>query len=270
MANYIVGDIQGCYAALRKLLKKINFDPSRDTLWAVGDLVARGEDSLSTLELLYDLGDSFQTVLGNHDLHLLAITQGIRNAKRNDYLEKLLRAKSLPRLVDWLRRQPLARMIDKQTLLVHAGLYPKWSFEDCLAYNDTITKRLRGDKLPEFLNNMYGDGPNNLESAENGVEKRRFYVNAMTRMRFLDRNLNLDLSIKLAPLQAPKGVAPWFTIANPERKKKQRVIFGHWAALNGLLHDPLNVGLDTGYVWGGSLTALRLEDMKFFAYNKQT
>ncbi|MDM7861806.1 symmetrical bis(5'-nucleosyl)-tetraphosphatase [Alteromonas sp. ASW11-36] len=270
MANYIVGDIQGCYTALQKLLKKVNFNPAHDTLWAVGDLVARGDDSLSTLDFLYDLGDSFQTVLGNHDLHLLAISQGIRGAKRNDNLDKLLRAKSLPRLLDWLRQKPLARMIDKNTLLVHAGLYPKWSFQDCLKYSDSVTKRLRSDKLHDFLQNMYGDAPKNLDSAANGVEKRRFYVNAMTRMRFVDADLNLDLSIKVSPLQAPKGFAPWFTIPNPERKKKQRIVFGHWAALNGLLHDPLNIGLDTGYVWGGSLTALRLEDMKFFAYNKQS
>lgn len=268
MANYIVGDIQGCYRGLRKLLKKIKFDPTQDQLWAVGDLVARGDDSLSTLEYLYDLGDSFHTVLGNHDLHLLAIANGIRSAKPSDKLEPLLRSPALPRLVDWLRHQPLARRIDKRTLLVHAGLYPQWSLKRCEKLSEQVSKQLRSEHYVELLQQMYGNQPAQWSKELKGVERYRFVINACTRMRFLEHQQTLNFSAKESPEVAPSHVTPWFKVQNPKLKPKHSVIFGHWAALDGLQDNPNFIGLDTGYVWGGTLTALRLEDKQFFTYNK--
>lgn len=268
MAHYIVGDIQGCYRGLRKLLKKVQFDASRDHLWAVGDLVARGDDSLSTLEFLYDMGDQFHTVLGNHDLHLIAIANGIRNAKPNDNLGPLMASPALPRLIDWLRQQPLARRIDKHTLLVHAGLYPQWSLKRCEKLSEKVSKRLRSDNHIELLQQMYGNHPTHWSPELSGMDQLRFVINACTRMRFLERDGALNFAAKESPTSAPTSIEPWFNIENSNLKPKQRVIFGHWAALNGLNSHSQYFGLDTGYVWGGALTALRLEDMKFFLYNK--
>lgn len=270
MAHYVVGDIQGCYKGLRGLLRKCKFKPGRDTLWAVGDLVARGDDSLSTLQFLYDLGDSFYTVLGNHDLHLLAIASGIRTAKASDKLAPLLKSKELPTFIDWLRQQPTARKIDKNTLLVHAGLYPNWSIKQCVKHSDWIAKQLRGKRYVELLSRMYGNTPTTWSKSHDDDEKCRFIINANTRMRFLDQQRALDFDLKVSPDNVPKDYAPWFAFENEKLKSKQRVIFGHWAALGGLTQHSQYVGLDTGYVWGGAMTAVRLEDMQFFTYNKQT
>ncbi|WP_100656081.1 symmetrical bis(5'-nucleosyl)-tetraphosphatase [Alteromonas flava] len=270
MANYVVGDIQGCYSGLKRLLKSIQFDPSKDTLWSVGDLVARGEDSLSTLQLLFDLKDSFKTVLGNHDLHLLAICYGIRKAKPQDNLDALLNSPQLPDFVQWLRNQPLALRLDKRTLLVHAGLYPQWSLKQSVAYSDEVAQKLKSKKCEAFLKNMYGNTPNQWKNGLSGDDRLRFIVNAMTRMRFLDQQQRLNFSIKDSPASCPTKYRPWFQLNNAMLKKKHRVIFGHWAALNGLSDHAQFIGLDTGYVWGGKLTALRLDDMTYFSVKNQT
>ncbi|WP_100643868.1 symmetrical bis(5'-nucleosyl)-tetraphosphatase [Alteromonas facilis] len=270
MAQYVVGDIQGCYKGLVGLLKKIQFDAKKDTLWAVGDLVARGEDSLSTLQLLYELGDSFHTVLGNHDLHLLAVCSGIRQAKRQDNLGALLASSQLPDFIDWLRHKPLATKIDKNTLIVHAGLFPQWSLKQSLALSDCVSERLQSDDFERFLVSMYGNTPEAWSEELSDDKKLRFIVNAMTRMRFLDKRQRLNFSLKDSPSQCPDGFKPWFQFKNPNLKKKQRVIFGHWAALNGLKNNSQFIGLDTGYVWGGKLTAFRLDDAEYFSYKKQT
>ena len=269
MANYVVGDIQGCYKGLKKLLKTVKFDAVNDTLWSVGDLIARGEDSLSTLELLYDLGSSFKPVLGNHDLHFMAIANGLRTVKTNDNLEPLLASPALPRYVDWLRQQPLARKIDERSLIVHAGLYPKWGINDCMTQAYDIAIQLRGDGFIELLESMYGSKPRKWQDDLSVIERYRFTINACTRMRFLNAQHELDFQHKESPASTEKSLKPWFACKNKKLAKKERVFFGHWASLNGLLNHKQFFGLDTGFVWGGSLTALRLEDMQIFAYNNQ-
>ena len=270
MANYVIGDIQGCFKGLRKSLKLIQFDPTTDTLWSVGDLIARGEDSLSTLDLLYELGSSFKPVLGNHDLHFLAIANGIRQPKQNDNLESLIKSPALPRYVDWLRHQPLARKIDPQSLLVHAGLYPLWGIDECLDNCYQIAMQLRSDKFIQLLERMYGSKPRKWDTNLSSTDRNRFTVNACTRMRFISSQCELDFEHKEASSPNSSDLKPWFTYKNKRLTKKQRVFFGHWAAINGLLDHKQFFGLDTGYVWGGSLSLLRLEDMKLFSYQNQS
>lgn len=270
MANYVIGDIQGCFKGLKKLLKMIKFDPTEDILWSVGDLIARGDDSLSTLDLLYELDTSFKPVLGNHDLHFLAIASGIRTVKPNDRLDSLLSSTALPRYVDWIRQQPIARKIDDQSLLVHAGLYPLWSIENCLDSCYEIAKQLRGDQCDQFLERMYGSKPRKWHKDLNERDRQRFTVNACTRMRFLSNQYELDFDQKEAVSPTSSDLQPWFHFKNKQISKKERVFFGHWASLNGLFDHKQFYGLDTGYVWGGALTTIRLEDMKTFSLKNIT
>jgi bis(5'-nucleosyl)-tetraphosphatase (symmetrical) len=270
VASYVIGDIQGCFKGLRKSLKAVQFDPSNDTLWSVGDMIARGDDSLSTLDLLCEMGSSFKPVLGNHDLNFLAIACGVRQPKPNDNLQPLLQSSALPRYVDWLRLQPLARKVDKKSLLVHAGLYPRWSINDCLQHADEFTKQLRSDSVVALLESMYGSKPRKWQTDLCAADRHRFTVNACTRMRFISSQGELDFECKEASSPTSTDLKPWFTVKNAQITKKQRVFFGHWAALNGVLDQKHFYGLDTGYVWGGALTMLRVEDMKLFSYKNQS
>lgn len=259
MANFIVGDIQGCYSGLTRLLDKAGFVAGRDTLWAVGDLVARGPDSLKTLSFLYGLGDSFHCVLGNHDLHFLAVSQGLKPVKKSDNLEALLGAKALPRYIDWLRQFPLAARPDKRHLVAHAGLYPSWSFADALSLSNEIHELLRGPHWITLLSDMYGNDPDSWSPELTHSARFRFIINAFTRMRFLDSKERLEFACKSTPAQAPEDLHPWFTVANPNLKSSQRVVFGHWAALMGETASKQFIGLDTGYVWGNQMTLYHLE-----------
>ncbi|MBT0585230.1 symmetrical bis(5'-nucleosyl)-tetraphosphatase [Alteromonas oceanisediminis] len=265
MSSYVVGDIQGCYKGLCALLKKINFNANTDTLWAVGDLVARGDDSLSTLQYLYNLGDAFKPVLGNHDLHLLAIASGIKSAKPSDNLKSLLASPERDNLLNWLRQQPLARLIEPNTLMVHAGLYPRWSFAQCLANTDLVSKVLQSSKYTHLLQDMYSSEPRIWADDLPVSDKHRFTINACTRMRYVGTSCALDFSHKDKPSKVPSALKPWFACANQQLLPEQRVMFGHWAALNGVLTQPQFIGLDTGYVWGGKMTCIRLEDSRLFA-----
>lgn len=257
--NYVVGDIQGCFRALQALLRKINFDPAKDTLWSVGDLVARGEDSLSTLSLVYDLGPNFKTVLGNHDLHLLSVANGVKKANPKDNLAPLLASPKLSLFVDWLRQFPLAQQLDKQTLLCHAGLYPFWSLSKALNLSKEVENVLRSDNYVDFLSQMYNKQRGNWDKAKHSPSRLTFIVDAFTRMRYLDEKGHLDFTYKCAPSDAPKHLIPWYKINDCKRLPNQRILFGHWASLMGNTGINNVIGLDTGYVWGGKLSCLNVE-----------
>lgn len=259
--SFVVGDIQGCHRGLLDLLDTVNFNADVDTLYAVGDLVARGDDSLSTLRFLKSLDSSFYTVLGNHDLHLLAVASGIREAKKSDNLQPLIDAPDFNDLIDWLRTFPLALRINKHNLLVHAGLFPEWSFKDVIAASDSVSSLLRSDDYVSFLKTMYGNMPTHFNDASTDEEKTRFTVNACTRMRYLHPDNRLEFSNKSHPANTatPSELVPWFNVPNSKLKKKQKVIFGHWAALNGDTEHNQFIGLDTGYVWGQTMSLLHIE-----------
>lgn len=261
--TYVIGDIQGCYDGLRRVLDKVEFDETNDKLFAVGDLVARGEDSLSTLRFLKSLGSQFSSVLGNHDLHLLAVVNGIRKAKKSDKLDPLLNASDLNELVDWLRQFPLAMNLDENSVMVHAGLYPKWSIDECVSLSDEISNILKSDDYASFLSKMYGNTPDKWSDKLEEDERLRFIVNACTRMRFVHTDGTLDFDNKSHPStvsnSANSTLKPWFEIKNTKLTASQRVIFGHWAALSGNTNNSQFVGLDTGYVWGQSMTLLNLD-----------
>jgi len=269
VAIYIVGDIQGCYVGLQRLLKQVDFSPINDQLIAVGDLIGRGTQPLETLDYLYSLKNSFDTVLGNHDLHLLAIYAGIRKAKPNDNLDTLLASSTLTTHINWLRRKPLALLADQDTLVTHAGLYPKWSVKKALKLSLEVSEQLQGNHWKQFLSNMYGNQPAVWQKSLEGAERLRFIVNAMTRMRFIKNKDELDFSCKTSPDLAPDDITPWFNVANKKLKTNQKVVFGHWASLNGKTQLRQFFGLDTGYIWGQDMTLLNLSSGKLYSVTYQ-
>ncbi|WP_395341303.1 symmetrical bis(5'-nucleosyl)-tetraphosphatase [Ningiella sp. W23] len=269
MKNYVVGDIQGCYRALKKALKQVKFNPKHDKLWAVGDLVARGPDSLETLQFCRDLGEQFETVLGNHDLHLIAIAHGIRSVKPQDKLESLIQHKHFDALIDWLMQKPLAIKPAKKTLISHAGLYPSWSIKTALKLSNEVQAKLQGKQPEAFLRQMYGNSPTKWDDTLMGYERLRFVVNAFTRMRYLSQDMDLDFAIKCHPNDAPKRVKPWFDMPNTALNEKHLILFGHWASLMGEIpphianHARIRA-LDTGFVWGNSLSLYCIETQETF------
>jgi bis(5'-nucleosyl)-tetraphosphatase (symmetrical) len=269
MATYIVGDIQGCFNGLQRLLKKVAFSPLNDRLIAVGDLIGRGPEPLQTLDYLQSLENRFDTVLGNHDLHLLAIYANVRQAKKNDNLDSLLNSPSLETHINWLRKMPLALMADNNTLVTHAGLYPKWSIKRALKVSGEVSQRLQADDWVDFLTNMYGNQPNIWHKNLIGADRTRFIVNALTRMRFIENQEQLDFNCKVAPESAPDHLLPWFEVNNKKLKPEQQVVFGHWASLNGKTTNKRFIALDTGYIWGQSMTLLHLSSGKISAVKHQ-
>ena len=265
MAVYVVGDIQGCYKPLRRLLAKADFNPKKDQLWACGDLIGRGTQPLKTLDYLMSLGHSFQTVLGNHDLHFLAVTAGVRPAKKSDHFDQLLDSPYLSEYVQWLRQQPLALKPAKSTLLTHAGLYPGWSIKQALALCEEVSDWLQSDNYHSLLSGMYDPGPASWHEDLSGMERARFIINAMTRMRFVYPNGELDFKWTSQAEKAPAPLVPWFRHPSQQLKKHQTVLFGHWAALQTQTHHKQYVGLDTGCVWGGKLTMIKLGRMKYMS-----
>jgi len=259
MAVYAIGDIQGCYDPFRHLLDEIDFDPARDTLWLVGDLVNRGPKSLKTLRFVHSIRRSVVTVLGNHDLHLLALhARAIGNAGRFRTLRKLLKADDADELCNWLRHRPLAHYDAKlETLLVHAGTYPRWTVRKTLARAAEVEQALQRDDYPELLARMYGNTPDKWTSKLSGHKRLRFIINCLTRMRVITADDRLDLRFSGSPFHTRKGLRPWFEADNPSWSGT-RIVFGHWSAL-GLLVLPDLVALDTGCVWGRQLTAVRLD-----------
>jgi bis(5'-nucleosyl)-tetraphosphatase (symmetrical) len=258
MAVYAIGDIQGCGAAFEALLKKLHFRESRDRLWLVGDLVNRGPDSLGVLRRVITLGRSVTCVLGNHDLHLLATVAGERDLSPADTFGEVLAAPDAGELVDWLRHRPLMHY-DASTkhVLVHAGLPPAWTVTQARAQAREVEGLLRGRRWRASLRTMYGNQPSSWSRKLGREDRRRYTINALTRMRYCDRRGRLDFGESGPPGSQPKGLVPWFDF--PERRSRgAHIVFGHWAAL-GLMRRTDVTGLDSGCVWGGCLTAVRLD-----------
>lgn len=264
MATYAVGDVQGCLEPLKCLLDRVNFDPSQDKLWLVGDLVNRGPQSLETLRFLYAMHDSVITVLGNHDLHLLAIANHAARIKKKDTLREILNAPDCADLLFWLRQQPLMHHDAQRNIsMVHAGIPPQWSIQEALSHAAEMQPVLRDDRLfVEYLDGMYGDFPKVWSAELQGVERLRVITNYFTRMRFCTADGMLDLNHKEGINTAPLGFAPWFS--HPQRRtKNDTILFGHWAALEGRCPAPNTIALDTGCVWGGQMTLYNIDTQHF-------
>ena len=261
MSHYVIGDIQGCYAEFAQLLDMIAFDRARDRLWLVGDLVNRGPDSLSVLRTVKALGAAATTVLGNHDLHLLIVAAGHRVAHGRDTLSPILEAPDRDELLLWLRRQPLV-VREGELLMVHAGLLPSWTPAQAVMLSREVETVLVSAAHDNFLRHLYGDEPSRWDDKLTGYDRLRVIVNACTRLRFCSANDAMNLKEKRGPEYAPTGFAPWF--AHPERKSAgATVLCGHWSALD-LMFAPNVMMLDSGCLWGGTLTAVRLDDARVF------
>jgi bis(5'-nucleosyl)-tetraphosphatase (symmetrical) len=254
--HYLLGDPQGCCNALDQLLHTIGFSPSRDHLHVLGDLVNRGPDSLGTLRRLRGLGNAATCLLGNHDLHLLAIAAGVRPAHRNDTVDDILLAPDRDAWLDWLRHRPLAGLT-QGWLTVHAGVLPQWDAATTLSLAAEVECLLRGPDLGAFLQVMYGNEPARWDDTLQGAPRWRCIINVLTRIRFCSADGVLEFATKEGADGAPPGYAPWFS--HPERlTARQPIAFGHWSTL-GLINQPDLLALDTGCVWGGSLTAVRVD-----------
>lgn len=267
MATYAIGDIQGSYEPLQRLLATIKFDPATDKLWLAGDLVNRGPDSLAVLRLLYSIRQSVICVLGNHDLHLLAIAAGHRKAHAFDQLGELLRAEDSAQLLAWLRHSNILHYDPElKFTMVHAGIPPQWDLVRARAHARELEAVLHSNQYNDFLANMYGNQPSKWKNKLIGYDRLRIITNYFTRMRFCSEDGELELETKTAALEAPPGFAPWFAHST-RMTRDDKIIFGHWAALEGITNTPNVYALDTGCAWGGTLTALRLEDEKLFCCN---
>lgn len=262
MATYAIGDIQGCYDSLRRLLDDCRFDPAHDRLWLVGDLVNRGPHSLATLRFIRSLGDAALTVLGNHDLYLLMAAEGGAKARgRDDTIQPILDAPDREELLDWLRHQPLCH-VEGEYCLVHAGLLPQWTAAEARVLAAEVEAALQGVQYREFIANMWGSKPDSWSEELRGWERLRVVVNAMTRMRFCTLDGVMDFRVKGKVENAPPGYVPWFAV--PGRRSAGSVLVtGHWSALGLKIAENL-LALDSGCLWGGHLTALRLDDRQLF------
>lgn len=259
MPRYAIGDVQGCYDELRELLRALRFTADRDQLWFVGDLVNRGPKSTEVLRFVRDLGEGAVTVLGNHDLHLLAVALGRagRKLKRGDTLDGVLAAHDRDRLLEWLLSRQLAHFdAARGDLLVHAGLVPQWRAIDAVRLAREVEQALALD-ASAVLAGMYGNQPDKWNEALEDADRRRFVINALTRLRYCTADGRMDLSQKGAPHEVAAPLAPWFTFGNA-RSRGARVICGHWSALGYSSRNGV-VAIDTGCVWGGALTALPLD-----------
>ncbi len=268
MATYAIGDIQGCYEEIMHLIDIIGFSKSGDRLWLCGDLVNRGPQSLAVLRWARDLGERAVTVLGNHDLHLLAVAQGARSPRSKDTFQDVLEAPDRTALLRWLREQPLLHHdADLGFAMVHAGLPPQWDLPLAKRCANELQETLRGDNYEEFFAHMYGNEPSQWSYGLQGFERLRYITNCFTRLRYCDRDGRLDLRSSGPPGSQPPGYLPWFQIPG-RASKTEAILFGHWATLRLTPQNFQQSGvwpLDTGCVWGGWLTALRLEDRKTFA-----
>jgi bis(5'-nucleosyl)-tetraphosphatase (symmetrical) len=258
---YALGDIQGCDVALGRMLEAVAFDPSRDRLWLVGDLVNRGPSSLAVLRRVMAMGQAAITVLGNHDLHLLAVAEGFRKPHRSDTLDGVLAAPDRQEILDWLRHRSLMHA-EGEYAMVHAGLLPGWTTPQALALAREVEAVLRGPDHHWFLGHMYGNQPARWDEALTGLERFRVVVNAMTRMRVCTPDGAMEFAFKGQPEQSPAGYLPWFAV--PGRASLDRtIICGHWSALGLRLEERL-LALDSGCLWGGTLSAVRLEDRRLY------
>jgi bis(5'-nucleosyl)-tetraphosphatase (symmetrical) len=258
MALYLIGDVQGCDEALVRLLQRIDYSPSRDTLYMLGDLVNRGPHNVQVMRRLIEFGSSAKCILGNHDLHVLAVALGARKLNISDTIQDILNAPDRDALLNWLRHQHLALHVGN-VLMVHAGVLPQWSTDETIALAGEVESILRGSALADFIAHMYGGMPNQWDDGLRGHDRLRVIVNALTRMRYCNAQGAMDFFYKKAPENAPDGLVPWFDL--PNRLTQQTVIaFGHWSTLQ-LTARPDIVCLDDGCLWGGCLTALKLDNV---------
>lgn len=261
MATYAIGDIQGCYDELRQLLDKADFDPTKDKLWCVGDLVNRGPDSLAVLRWVKALGEQATVVLGNHDLHLLAVALAGAPISKKDTLDAILEAADRDELLHWLRHRPLMHHSEKKGFtLLHAGVPPQWDLLQAQACAREVETMLQGPDHIEFLQQMYGNGPEYWSDELGGMERLRFITNSLTRLRWCDAEGRLLLKEKGGLEQPAPGALPWFRVPD-RRTREDRILFGHWSTI-GFLAENNCWALDSGCVWGGRLSALRVRRKK--------
>ena len=253
---YLAGDVQGCDEALKRLLDRIGFSPSRDRIVLLGDLVNRGPSSLAVLQRVSALGDSATSLLGNHDLHLLAVAHGVRGLHKGDTFGDVLADADAPKWLDWLRQQKLAHL-EAGWLCVHAGVVPQWTTADTLNLAGEVQALLRSPDLAAFMPRMYGNEPDQWQDTLSGDQRLRFVINTLTRIRFCTPEGRLDFKAKEGAAAAPAGYAPWFKVPG-RATADQPIAFGHWSTL-GLIDTALLLATDTGCVWGGALTAVRVD-----------
>lgn len=253
---YLMGDVQGCAEALERLLAEIGFSPSRDRLVVLGDFVNRGPQSLATVRRLMALGASAECLLGNHDLHLLAVALGVRPRHRGDTFDDILDAPDRHALIDWLRARPLVTRESGWTC-VHAGVPPQWTCAEALARAEEVGAMMRGETIDDFMPRMYGNEPVRWDDALEAADRWRFTINALTRMRFCADDGSLEFKTKEGTGAAPPGFRPWFEVPG-RRSAGERIAFAHWSMLGLVVRDDL-LALDTGCVWGGALSAVRVD-----------
>ncbi len=261
MATYAIGDLQGCFHSFQALLKQIQFNPERDRLWFVGDLINRGAGSLDVMRWILAHQSSVVTVLGNHDLHTLVVAEGFVSAHRSDTIQSLLDAPDAPELLGWLRQQPLVHF-EHGYLMVHAGLLPDWSVHQALALGGEVQKALQAPNYRDFLKHMYGNDPKRWDDKLTGWDRLRVITNAMTRLRICSADGEMEFKFKGELQNIPDGYQPWFELSE-RASVNTPIVFGHWSAL-GLQHKNNVYSLDTGCLWGGYLSAMRLDDKQIF------
>ncbi|MCX7627327.1 MAG: symmetrical bis(5'-nucleosyl)-tetraphosphatase [Methylophilaceae bacterium] len=265
MATFAIGDLQGCYYSFLDLLATCRFDPAVDRLWLVGDLVNRGPHSLAVLRWMHSHADCVHVVLGNHDLHALAVHAGCATVHRGDTLEALLTATDRDLLFDWLRRQPLTHA-ENGYLMVHAGLLPQWDAAKAIELAGEVETVLRGPDYPRFLAVMYGNEPDHWDEALTGLPRLRVILNAMTRLRICTPKGRMEFKFKGQLQDIPPGYLPWFEVQD-RKSREDTLIVGHWSALGLVVRENL-IALDSGCVWGGKLSAIRLEDRRLFQVSR--
>ena len=258
MTTYAIGDVQGCYDSLRRLLDKLTFDPSTDCVWFAGDIINRGPQSLETLRFIISLGNSARTILGNHECHFLASARGHKTPYKTDTFQDIINANNASELIDWLRTRPfLYQDASLGYSMVHAGLPPQWSLADAKQYAKELQGVFRSDAIDDFLAVMYGNEPTKWNAALSGNERLRFMINCFTRLRFMTHKGELELKEKHTPSVKTEHLTPWFKM--PARKTaSDKILFGHWSTL-GLNRQNNTICLDTGCLWGGQLSALKLD-----------
>ena len=261
-ATYAIGDVQGCYEPLRELISALPFDPVTDRLWFVGDLVNRGPQNIETLEYVKQLGPQATVVLGNHDLHLLAIVFGGKSPQSSDTFDDVLSSPRCEELSHWLRAQPLIHHL-AEWVLVHAGIPHIWTVSQAMKFAREVENTIRGTAYAQFFEQMYGKYPDTWDASLDGIDRLRIITNYLTRMRFISGDGQLEFAHKTTLDTAPTGFKGWF---EHECHRAETVVFGHWAALDGEVPTDRVVATDTGCVWGRGLTAVRLEDRRHFQW----
>ena len=265
MAIYAIGDVQGCFDELQELVNYISFKPKKDQLWFVGDLVNRGPKSLETLRWVKSLGNAATTVLGNHDLHLLAAYVGAKEISTTSSLFPILKAYDADELLDWLRHRPLMRYNKKLDFaLVHAGLPPQWTIQDALHYAKEVEKVLRSKKYEDFIFNMYGDAPKQWDGRLKGWNRLRAITNFFTRMRYCTNKGVMDFTEKGPPGTQSPRLKPWYEIKT-RNSQDTTIVFGHWSTL-GYMYGHNVIATDTGCLWGGYLTAVKIDEEELSIY----